>query len=267
MEFLLHSLPFDSLSPVIYLVVVYALAAVFSGFAGFGFSAIGFLSLIVMSPTGGIAVLMALSLAVQMAGLKKLLPEFRQHSQSWKHRDGVGLYMVGGVVGLPIGLNALAMLDKQVLTVGLGVLLMAFAAFSARKPVAVNFGTATPSPWTSVMVGAAGGLLGGFAAFPGAALVVWNSVLGKPKTLGRALTQPFILSMQIIGLLMLCVLRPETFDKPFWMVFLIALPIALLGNRLGISLYLKTGDTDFRKFTLLALAATGLGLILKSAFF
>lgn len=267
MSVLFYSLPFDSLLPVIYLVVVYALAAVFSGFAGFGFSAIGFLSLIVLSPTSGIAVLMALSLAVQMAGLKKLMPEFRQHSKSWKHRDGVGLYMAGGVLGLPIGLTALAILDKQVLTIGLGALLIAFAAFSARKPAAVYFGTASPGPWTSVLVGAAGGLLGGFAAFPGAALVVWNSVLGKPKTQGRALTQPFILSMQIIGLLMLCVMRPETFDKPFWVVFLIALPIALLGNRFGISIFLKTGDTDFRKFTLLALAATGLGLVIKSAFF
>lgn len=263
----LDFLPFSSLFPLIFLAFVYAAASVFNGFAGFGFSAIGYISLTVVSPTLGIALLMALSLAAQVSGFKNLWPEMREHAGSWKQSDGVVPYLIGGLVGLPIGLKLLSFMDAKLLTIGLGGLLMMYGVFCALKPSVLLADSTKPSPWTSVFIGAAGGLVGGFAAFPGSAMVVWNSLLGKSKHESRALAQPFILLMQTTGLLLIAVTHPETFDQPFWTLFFLALPIALMGNCIGIEMYRKIGDVVYRRVTPLALSFAGAGLVVKALLF
>ena len=54
--------------------------------------------------------------------------------------------------------------------------------------------------WIDVCVGALGGITGGLAAFPGAFVTIWCSVRGWDKSVQRAVTQPFILAMQLITL-------------------------------------------------------------------
>jgi hypothetical protein len=46
-------------------------------------------------------------------------------------------------------------------------------------------------------VGAAGGIIGGFSAFPGAMPVVYMGLRGLSKAETRAITQPYILVDQI----------------------------------------------------------------------
>jgi hypothetical protein len=78
------------------LVVVYAIAAVFSGLSGFGFSAIGSVSLLALSPQQGVPLLMGLSLITRASSLKSLWPECRMHCKL--SHPGIGLmpYLVGG---------------------------------------------------------------------------------------------------------------------------------------------------------------------------
>jgi hypothetical protein len=71
--------------------------------------------------------------------------------------------------------------------------------------------------------------------------------------------------MQVAGLSVLSAVRPETFDVTFWRLFALYLPIALLGNWVGLSIYRKTGELRYRKVTLFALAFSGAGLLLKTA--
>jgi hypothetical protein len=51
-----------------------------------------------------------------------------------------------------------------------------------------------------LVVGALGGITGGLAAFPGAFVSIWCSMRGWDKSVQRAVTQPFILAMQLITL-------------------------------------------------------------------
>jgi uncharacterized membrane protein YfcA len=242
---------------------IYSTAAVFSGLSGFGFSAIGCLSLLVLPPQLGIALLMALSLATQASSFGSLWPELRQHALPWSRRDGVVPYLAGGTLGMPAGLAVLSLLGARELTVALGLLLVAYAGWSLLKPAALRLGDTRPSRWRSFLVGAVGGVVGGFSAFPGSALVVWNGLVGVSKEQGRALTQPFILWMQVVGLVLVTVMRPRLFDAAFWLVFAAALPAALLGNALGVAIYRRTGDVGYRRITFAALGLTGAGLVLK----
>lgn len=247
------------------LAAIYAVAAVFSGLSGFGFSAIGCLSLLVLPPRLGVTTLMALSLVTQLSSFGSLRGELRRHVGPWRHRDGVLPYLVGGTVGMPIGLAILGTFDARRLTTGLGLLLIAYAAWSLFKPATLRLDDRAPSLRRSFLVGAAGGVVGGFSAFPGSALVVWNGLVGASKERGRALTQPFILWTQIVGLAMSLATRPQLFGRPFWQLFFAALPAALLGNRLGVAIYRRTGDVGYRRITFVALGVSGLGLLLKVA--
>jgi uncharacterized membrane protein YfcA len=257
--------PFFDYTCLVTLPVALALAAIFSGLSGFGFSAIGCLSLVVLPPQLGVAVLMALSLLTQATSFGSLWRELRAHAGPWHRRDGVLPYLVGGTVGMPVGIHILATLDARELTTCLGLLLVAYAAWSLFKPATLRLAHREPSLQRSFLVGAAGGVVGGFSAFPGSALVVWNSLASVGKQQGRALTQPYILWMQTVGLTVLVIGRPQLFSHTFWMVFLAAAPAALLGNLVGVAIYRRTGDRGYRHVTQVALGIAGLGLLLKLA--
>src|SRR5215510_14880848 len=90
------------------LAAIYGTAAVFSGLSGFGFSAIGCLTLGFLPAQLGIAVLMGLSLVTQASSLGSLYGELRAHAGSSRGGDGVLPYLAGGTVGMPFGLAILA---------------------------------------------------------------------------------------------------------------------------------------------------------------
>lgn len=245
------------------LVLIYAVAAVFSGLSGFGFSAIGCLSLLILPPQIGIALLMVLSLVTQASNLDSLWPELRRHALPWSRPDGVMPYLSGGTVGMPAGLVILMSLDARDLTLALGALLISYSVWSLFKPSCLQLPNPAPARLRSFLVGAAGGVVGGFSAFPGSALVIWNGISGIGKERARALTQPFILWMQLVGLSLVIATRPRLFDALFWVTFAGAVPAALLGNALGVAIYRTTGDLGYRRITFAALGLSGFGLVFK----
>jgi uncharacterized membrane protein YfcA len=245
------------------LAAVYAIAAVFSGLAGFGFSAIGSLSLVVLPPQRGVALLMALSLITQMASLRSLWPDIRRHCSVLEPDHGLWPYLAGGCLGLPLGLWILTGSGQRPLLGALGLLLVGYASWSLLQPVRAR--PALARHWALRLgVGSIGGVVGGFSAFPGAALVVWNSLSGVAKEPGRAAVQVYILFMQVVALALLVATRPGSFDAAFFAVLTAAAPAALVGNRTGIALYRRTGDRGYRQLTLLALGAVGCGLTFKA---
>jgi uncharacterized membrane protein YfcA len=250
--------------PLAALAAIYGVAAVLSGLSGFGFSAIGCLSFALLAPELAVAMLMALSLLTQLSGAAALRDDLRRHVMPWRRRDGVLPYLAGGIAGLPIGLTLLSGLALGQLKGTLSVVLIGYAAWSLlRAPLARTI--AKPNAIRSFLVGAAGGVVGGFSAFPGSAIVVWNVLSGVDKAQGRSLTQAFILAMQIVGLALLLARHPALFGGAFWALFLAAAPIALLGNRVGVAIYRRTGDAGYRRVTLAALGAAGIGLLLQLA--
>src|SRR4051812_35960057 len=233
----------DPLASLAALAAIYAVAAVLSGLSGFGFSAIGCLSFAVLAPELAVAMLMALSLLTQAVAAAALWGDLRTHILPWHRRDGVMPYLAGGIAGMPLGLALLSGLASSELKAGLSVLLIGYATWSLlRAPAPRTRTRSEPNAARSFLVGAAGGVVGGFSAFPGAALVVWNAISGAGKEQGRALTQAFILSMQLVGLALLLAHRPALFGATFWQLFVAASPVAVFGNRIGIAIYRRTGD-------------------------
>lgn len=245
------------------LAVILAGSALMSGLSGFGFSAIGALCLWLLPPKLGVPLLMTLSAANQLMSLRQLKADMKPWREWWP--GGAAPYLLGGFVGVPLGLAILHGLPASQLMAIFGAFLVIYAAYSLLKPD----GARVPSPDESwlvpALVGAAGGVIGGFTAFPGAAVVVWSGLRRLPKSESRAIVQPYILGLQLLSLGMLAIQHPETFDATYWRLLTLMLPVVLPGTLLGVSLYKSLSDINFRRITFMLLGTSGVGLLVKAA--
>jgi uncharacterized membrane protein YfcA len=258
----LHAFP--DLGPLLLLLLTYAAAATFSGLAGFGLSAIGSLSLLQLSPQVGIPLLMVLSLATQLSNLGALWPELRGHVVATPQGVGAAPFIVGGLVGVPAGLLMLQHVDTRNLLLTLGSALMLYATWALLRSPTISTRPDPTRLHSALLVGAAGGVAGGFAAFPGIALVIWNGMTGASKERSRARVQPFILVMQSAALALFCWMHPQPFTAQFCMLLLLALPAALIGSHLGTRLYRRTGYVGFRRITTVVLGLAGATLVARA---
>jgi uncharacterized protein len=244
------------------LLIIVGASALMSGLSGFGFSAIGALSLWLLPPKLGVPLLMGLSTANQLLSIGQLKADMRPLREWWP--EGPGPYLLGGLAGVPIGLAILHSLPTESLMVVFGAFLVAYASYSMLKPQTLRV-VSGGGPLAGILVGATGGIIGGFTAFPGAAVVVWTGLRQMPKRDSRAIVQPYILAMQILSIAMLAVQHPETFGREYWSLLLVAVPVVLPCTLLGVYIYRLLSDVNFRRVAFMMLGTSGVGLLAKAA--
>lgn len=245
---------------VVLLIVILAVSGFMSGLSGFGFSAIGAASLWLLRPTLAVPLLMALSTANQLLSVQQLRQDMKPLREWWP--DGPGPYLLGGMLGMPIGVWLLHSLPTANLMATFGMLLIGYAVYSLLKPATLFLGGYFNWP-VSALIGAVGGLIGGFTAFPGAAVVIWTGLVVEPKGDIRAIVQPYILTLQMGALAVLAFTRPETFDYQFWGLLAVTMPFALPGTLLGIRLYRNLSEVNFKRIAFMLLGVSGMGMFVK----
>jgi len=263
--FLEHALSLD-IQSLFAVFLIFALAGFVSGLSGFGFSAVGIAVLWFMAPTRAIPLLMALSIANQLLSMSQLKDDMLPASKWWSH--GPAPYIVGGACGVPLGVWVMANLPAAELTFTTGIVLLTYSIWTVFKPRAVFINST--GVVAHLMVGLIGGVIGGFTAFPGAALVVWAGLKNLSKAEQRAVVQPYILAMQVISLVSMIFLRfgdltSNPFDETFWLFFLLLVPVVLPMTKLGVVAFKKMSDMNFKNITLGVLAFSGGGLVYKSS--
>ena len=165
------------------------------------------------------------------------------------------------------GVWLLLHLDPLALSVLVGFILLGYASWSHFMPIVIKMSNTGPAP--SIAVGFVGGVIGGFTAFPGCAVVIWAVLTGMPKREQRGILQPYILCMQLLALSILALtpfrLSPTgaSMVPPFWMLFLIMLPFVLGCTALGVRTFRKLSDFNFKQVTLGLLGLSGVALMMK----
>lgn len=257
------ALPADLTGTSVFLLaVILAASGVMSGLSGFGFSAIGAISLSLLHPALAIPLLMSLSTANQLLSMGQLRKDLKPLNQWWP--DGPAPYLLGGAIGVPIGLWLLQSLPVPALMVGFGIFLMGYASYSMLKPAGLVL-DAKRGPATTGAIGALGGILGGVTAFPGAPLVVWAGLTRMSKEEARSIVQPYIFCMQILSLLLLAMFSPSSYSDEFWTLLAILLPVVLPCTYAGTVLYRRLSDMNFRRVAFLLLGSSGLGIFIKGS--
>jgi uncharacterized protein len=232
--------------------LVVLLSALASSIAGFAFSALcgAILFHTADSPVHVVEVMAFASVAIQTFMVAAL----------WRDIDLPKLagFLMGGLLGLPIGWYLLLHIDLKIYKEVMGVFLVGYGAYMIfRKPVTVHVSERAEVVLNGC-VGVLGGITGGLAAFPGAFVVIWCQLRGWKNTDQRAMYQPFILIMQIVSLTYLASRGGLTHGN--WSTHLAAMaymPAALCGASAGINLYRRLSPRQFALAIYVAIVVSG----------
>lgn len=223
-----------------------------SGLAGFGTAlmALG-LWLYVLPPAAAVSLVLICSVVGQTATLPSMWRSF-DLSLVWP-------FVIGGLLGVPIGTLLIAHADPKVFKLTIGIFLLVF-------PVALYF--STPMTFTiggrfaDAAIGFAGGILGGLAGLSGPLPILWASVRGWGKDERRGIFQTFNWTVLFVALCLQTAAGRIGSDV-LWSAAL-ALPGTIIGAWLGARLYRALDDRNFRDVVLALLFLSGATLVWNS---
>jgi uncharacterized membrane protein YfcA len=236
------------------LVVAGALAAGFvNGLSGTGYAlvALGFW-LHAMSPITAAPLVAFCSVGGHLQSLPKI----------WKGVIWSRLwpFLVGGLIGVPIGTALLGFVRVQPLKIGVGLLLIFYCTWMGlmRRPPVVTGG----GRLADATAGVGGGILGGMASLSGPIPVIWVQLRGWTALAQRGVSQPY--NMSVLALSLVSAAIAGFLDRTFLIWAVICLPVTLIGAQIGLRLYGRIDDAQFRRLVIVLLGLSGLTLIASS---
>jgi uncharacterized membrane protein YfcA len=235
------------------LLFVGALAGGFaSGLAGFGTAlmALG-IWLYVLPPSAAVPLVLICSVVAQTATFPSI----------WKSFDLtlVWPFLIGGLLGVPIGTMLVAHADPTIFKLTVGILLLVFpTALYFSAPMAFDFGGRIADG----IIGFIGGILGGLAGLSGPPPILWASIRGWGKDERRGVFQTFNWTVLFVAL---CLQTASGLvaREVIWLAVL-AFPGTLLGSWIGARLYHALSDRNFRDIVLGMLVLSGATLVWNS---
>jgi uncharacterized membrane protein YfcA len=240
---------FLTLDLAFFLVGTFA-AALVTGLAGFAFGIVAAaIWLHVLSPPQATALIVAFGLIVQGVSVWKL-----RQAIKWGR---LMPFLVGGVIGVPIGAELLRWTTPANLRMAVGALLVAFSLWNLFRP---NLGSmARAGAVADGAVGVVNGVIGGATGLAGIAAVIWCSLRGWPPAEQRAVFQPSGVAVFLTTGLWLGGTGMIGVDAVE--LFLLGLPALALGTWVGLKLFGKLNDAAFRRVVLVLLLLSGVGLL------
>jgi len=180
-----------------------------------------------------------------------------RHSLKWRTALP---FMIGGLAGVPVGTILLTYIDPAYLRFGVGVLLVLYSVYMLARPAIqpVQGGVAV-----DVGIGFLNGMLAGLTGLIGIVVVIWCQLRNWPKDVQRAVFQPVMLATIMTTTVSLAFAGAVTVDT--MKLYLLGLPCMLAGTWVGLKLYGRIDDAQFRKVVLVVLLVFGLSLIVPAS--
>ncbi|MDO9707247.1 sulfite exporter TauE/SafE family protein [Paracraurococcus lichenis] len=166
-------------------------------------------------------------------------------------------FILGGVLGVPLGVLLLPRIDPGGFRIAVGLLLVVWcpAMLLARDLPRIERG----GRLADGAAGMLGGIMGGLGGLTGPAPTLWVTLRGWGRDAQRSVFQAFNLAMH--ALTMAAYLASGTVTPRAASLFLVVAPAMLLPALLGARLYRRFSDIAFQRLVLGLLAATGLVLL------
>ena len=173
-------------------------------------------------------------------------------------RRRAGPYLVGGVLGVPLGVAALAVASPGVLKLAVGLLLVVYTLLS----MATRLPRPPPSRAADAAVGLGGGVLGGFAGLSGPLPVIWLRLRGGSADVQRAVYQPF--NLVVLALAAAAMAVSGAMDLAALEAAALCLPVALAAAWAGARLYRRIDPVLFQRIVTGLLCLSGIVLIAEA---
>lgn len=241
-----------------YLIVVLGGAAVagfVQGLAGFAF-ALASLSIWAWAVDPALAAPMAVF--GSLVGQLVTLPIVGRHFNF----KGMLPFVAGGVLGVPLGIALLNVLDPQGFKLALGVFMIVYCPIMLFVPAGfkIDFG----GPWANAVAGWFGGIFGGLGGLSGPIPTLWCTLRGMDKDSQRGIMQGFNIAMHIttmIGYFLAgTIITGET-----WQHFGLIAAALVVPALLGAMLFRRLDTRAFRRLVLVLLFISGLVLTSSTA--
>src|SRR5262249_2642090 len=166
-------------------------------------------------------------------------------------------FVIGGVIGVPIGAELLRWAPAASLRVAIGALLVLFSLYMLLRPKLASAAGAGRA--ADGAVGVVNGVIGGATGLAGIAGVVWCSMRGWSPAEQRATFQPagvVVFAATALWLGGTGMIGTDTLG-----LFLIGLPALAIGAWAGLKLFGKVNDQAFRRIVLGLLLISGASLL------
>lgn len=224
-----------------------------NGLAGFGTAlfSLGWL-LQVMPPQEAVAIALVCSLATGVPGVWQV-----RRSIDWRR---LALFTIPALAGIPLGLVLLGLIDKRILSVLVGGMLLVYGGYFAFRRTL----PAIEGRWTLVEagIGFVGGVLGAMAGLSGALPSMWLALRPWPKAVQRGIMQPFSMIILMVATLLLA------FDGIFTPVvirnLLLSLPASLVGAVVGLWLFRRMPDSLYPRVLIGLMLVSGGALLIRT---
>ncbi len=166
-------------------------------------------------------------------------------------------FIIGGLLGIPLGIKILPHLDINIFKIIFGLLLVIWCPImlvSGKLP-RLNKGGLLANG----VIGFIGGVIGGMSGFSGIIPTLWCTIKGFDKNVQRAIIQNF--NLIILAVTMIIYINTGIVTKSMIPTFGIITLAMIIPTLVGARLYIGITETIFRKVVLILLSASGVALL------
>jgi uncharacterized membrane protein YfcA len=167
------------------------------------------------------------------------------------------VFVLPGVLGVPIGTFLLPHIDPRFFKMGVGIFLVAYSSYVLARKVHRN------SDWggnaADGVIGFGGGVLGGIAGLSGVLPIVWTDICGWTKEERRSVVQSF--NIAILWLALASHIASGLLTRQVLVQAAVALPGTIGGAWIGAFIYRRLVDRGYQRVVMMLLFISGVGLI------
>ena len=223
-----------------------------NGLASFGTSlfALGWW-LQIMSPLEAVAMALFMSVVTGIQGVIVVWNYIKLERLAW--------FLLPAILGIPIGIKLLAIIDPHVLKLGIAGFLILYGGFFAFKKGLPNF--TKPTKIIDAIIGFLSGILGAVAGLSGSLPTMWTALRPWPKHEKRAVLQPF--NNIILGLSAIILAFQGAYSKPVLLNLLIVIPLSIIAAQIGIFIFKRLTDEQFKRLLIFLLLIAGISLMAR----
>ena len=233
------------------------IAGFVQGLSGFAFSMVS-MAIWVWALDPKLAAVMAVfgSLVGQLIGLFTV-----PRKLDWRE---LAPFVLGGLVGIPLGVMLLPRLDADAFKFGLGALLVVACPamlFASRLPT-VGFRNPALGRAADGLAGVGGGVMGGLGGFTGVIPTLWCTLRGFEKAAQRTVVQNF--NLATLAVTMAAYVASGAVTRPMWPLLPLVAAAVLAPSMIGARLYHRLAEQSFRRVVLGLLTAAGAVMLLSA---
>jgi uncharacterized membrane protein YfcA len=166
-------------------------------------------------------------------------------------------FLIGGLLGIPIGVMILPLLNVHLFKLVLGALLVVWCPlmlFARHLPRITAGGS-----FADGLIGFIGGVMGGIGGFTGPIPTLWCTLRQWEKDTQRAIIQNF--NLAALSATMAAHIATGKISIEMLPTLAVVAPAMLVPTLLGARLYIGISESTFRKIVLSLLTASGVGLL------